>query len=251
MATGRLEGLVCLVTGASRGIGAAIARKAAEEGALVAVNYSGSTEQARALVRSLHEQGYRALSVQADVSRSDEVEKMFEVTEQELGPVDLLVNNAGVSLRALLTETSEEQWERIIGVNLKGAYLCCRRALPSMICQKYGRIVNIASVQGISGASCEAAYAASKGGLITLTKSLASEVGPSGILVNSIAPGPISTDMLRTGLSQEDLELLTAEIPAGRLGDPGEIAAACAYLLSPEAGYINGQILTIDGGWKL
>lgn len=247
----RLEGLVCLVTGASRGIGAAIARKAATEGAMVALNYSTSTEQAMELARSLHNQGCRVLPVQSDVSRTEEVEAMFQVIEDQLGTVDLLVNNAGVSLRSLITETSEEQWERIMGVNLKGAYLCCRRALPAMIRKKYGRIVNISSVQGLCGASCEAVYAASKGGLIALTKSLASEVGPSGIVVNSIAPGPVYTDMLRSELGNEDLEMLIEEIPVGRLGETDEIAAACIYLLSGEAGFINGQILTVDGGWKL
>lgn len=251
MTNKRLDGYVCLVTGAAKGIGRAIAIAAAREGACVVINYYTSQAEAHELEKMLKQEGCRALAVQADVSREKAVKGMFDYIEAQLGHVELLVNNAGISLRALLTETSETQWQKIMDTNLKGAFLCCQRALPAMIQKRHGRIVNISSVQGLCGASYESAYAASKGGLIALTKSLAAEVGPSGITVNALAPGPIKTSMLTSELDAEDCEYLKAQIPAGRFGDPEEIASACIYLMSREAGYINGLTLTIDGGWKI
>lgn len=246
-----LKGRICLVTGASRGIGAAVARAVAAEGAGVAVNYFSSEREALLLVDELKALGVPALAVQGDVGSEADVEAIFKNIETELGQVDMLINNAGISLRALVTETSTAQWQKVMDTNLKGAFLCCRRALPHMIRQRFGRIVNIASVWGINGAACEAVYAASKGGLISLTKSLAKEVGPSGINVNAVSPGPVETDMLRKELDNEERNNLAAEIPAGRLGYPEEVASACVYLLSRHSSYINGQVLTIDGGWKI
>lgn len=244
-----LQGKVCLITGASRGIGAAIARSAAQRGAAVAVNYLNSDKQAAHEVEAIRRMGARAIAVGADVSSPAGVDKLFLQVEQELGPVDLLVNNAGRSLQKLVTHTSDNEWDETINTNLKGPFLCCRRALPHMIRQHSGRIVNIASIWGMAGASCESIYAASKGGLVLFTRSLAKEVGPSGITVNAIAPGPVDTDMLRGELSTQECQDLAREIPLGRLGCPEEVASLCVYLLGESASYITGQVIAVDGGW--
>jgi 3-oxoacyl-[acyl-carrier protein] reductase len=249
MINGSLQNKVCLVTGSSRGIGAAIARAAASQGAAVAINYRSSRQQAEVLVEELRDFGYPAIAVQADVGSSSDVERMYTTVEQELGPVSLLVNNAGASLRELATHTSDEQWEQVMNTNLKGPFLCCRRALPYMIRSRWGRIVNMASIWGLLGSSCESVYAASKGGLVLFTKSLAKEVGPSGVTVNALAPGPIGTKMLAEELTVEEMQDLAEQIPLGRLGNPEEVAAICVFLLSSGASYINGQVIAVDGGW--
>ncbi len=241
---------VCLITGASRGIGREIARAAAAQGIDVAINYYSSKHEAVKLEKELQAQGLNAIAVQADVGCEKDVEKMFSLIESKLGPVNMLINNAGISLRALITETTEVQWQKVMDTNLKGPFLCCRRALPDMIGKKFGRIINIASIWGITGASYEAVYAASKGGLLAMTKSMAVELGPSGITVNAVAPGPIQTDMLQGELSMQEIQNLANEIPLGRLGFPEEIASTCVYLLSSKAAFINGQVISIDGGWK-
>jgi len=246
-----LQGSICLVTGASRGIGAAIAQAVSRRGARTVINYLNSANKALELQDKLNQEGHWAWALQGDVSDPGEVERIFTTIEQRWGAVDILINNAGTDLRALVTETSDADWQRVMDVNLKAPFLCSRRALPNMIRQRQGRIINISSVFGICGAAFESAYAASKGGLIAFTKSLASELGPSGITVNAIAPGPIETDMLHTELNPAELQNLSQEIPLGRLGKPEEIAAACLYLLSPGSGFITGQVITIDGGWKL
>ncbi|MEN6327977.1 MAG: SDR family oxidoreductase [Syntrophomonas sp.] len=245
-----LQGNVCLVTGAARGIGQGIARALAMEGAKLAINYHNSESEAVKLMEELRKIGVPALAIKADVSRESDVEMMFARVENELGEVSMLVNNAGISLRALLPDTSVQQWDRVIDTNLKGPFLCCRRALPNMIRQQFGRIVNVASIWGLRGAACESVYAASKGGLIALTKSLARELAPSGITVNAVAPGPITTDMLFQELDEEERVMLAEQIPANRLGRVEDVAAACAYLLSKEASYVNGQILSVDGAWN-
>ncbi|KUG03723.1 3-oxoacyl-acp reductase [hydrocarbon metagenome] len=245
-----LQGKVCLVTGAARGIGAAVARAAAARGARVAVNYYSSHNEAMTLIAELEEYGYHALALQADISNEQEVSRLFAEIRSNMGEVDLLVNNAGLNLRSLVQDTSAAEWDRLMSVNLRGAFLCCKEVLPYMIRKQYGRIVNIASSQGIDGASFEAVYAASKGGLIAFTKSLGSEVAPSGITVNAIAPGPVATNMIYSQLDEEDMRTLLDELPAGRLAAPEEIASACVFLLSRDAAYINAQVLCIDGGWK-
>ncbi len=245
-----LRGMVCLVTGASRGIGRAIAVAAKTAGADVAVNYFRSEKAAADLAAQLDGPGGRVIIVKADVSDSEQVDFMFNQVERRLGTVDLLVNNAGVAFKGLLTDTGDEDWARLIAVNLTGPFLCSRRALPSMVKKRFGRIVNIASMQGVCGASCEAAYAASKGGLIALSKSLAAEAGPSGITVNAIAPGPVMTDMLLADLDEEEMAGLLSLLPAGRWGQPEDIARACLFFLSPHNSYINGSVLAVDGGWK-
>lgn len=242
---------VCLVTGGSRGIGAAIVTALATEGVAVALNYHHSESAAGKLAEQLEAKGCRVLAVQADISKAVEVEEMFHQVEEQFGQVGWLVNNAGISLRGLLQDTSEDQWDELMGVNLKGAFLCIRRALPGMIRRRHGSIVNIASIWGQQGAAFESVYSASKGGLIALTRSLAAEAGPSGIRVNALAPGPIATDMLRAEMSMEELTGLADEMPLGRLGKPEDVAAACVFLLSKQAAYINGQVITVDGGWKI
>jgi len=245
-----LKGQVCLITGGGRGIGAAVARATALRGARVAINYHHSRTEAEDLAAELRGQGCTALAMPGDISREEDVHRLFQGIRTALGTVDLLVNNAGVSLRNLVQDTSMAEWDRVINVNLKGAFLCCREALPGMIRKRYGRIVNIASIQGVAGASFESVYAASKGGLIAFTKSLAGEAGPSGITVNAIAPGPVATEMIYSQLSEEDMKSLLAEMPQGRMVLPEEIAAACVFFLSREAASINAQVLCIDGGWK-
>jgi 3-oxoacyl-[acyl-carrier protein] reductase len=215
------------------------------------INYHSSQQQAIQLLGELTEQGYQVMAIQADVSQSREVEAMFAQIETEWGSIDLLVNNAGISLKGLLTETSEEEWQQVMDINLKGAFLCSRQALPAMIKKRFGRIVNIASIWGLRGASCEAVYAAAKGGLIALSRSLAAELGPSGICVNALAPGPVQTDMLNQELDPDEMTALAADIPLGRLATPKDIASVCLFLLSPAAAYINGQVIGLDGGWKV
>ncbi len=242
---------VCLVSGGSRGIGAMIAQKVAGCGAAVAVAYHQSVDAALAVVDEINGRGGKAIGIQADISKRDQVERMFSGIEGELGTVDMLVNNAGISQHGLLIDTSDEEWQEIMDVNLKGPFLCCRRALPAMMEKRCGRILNIASVWGERGASCEAVYAASKGGLIALTKSLALEVGPWGITVNALAPGPIESGMLLADLNCEEIAGLAKEIPVGRLGRKEDIAAASLFILSEQSGFVNGSVLTIDGGWKV
>ncbi|RPF46977.1 3-oxoacyl-[acyl-carrier protein] reductase [Thermodesulfitimonas autotrophica] len=244
-----LRGKVAIVTGSSRGIGAAIARELARYGASVAVNYRSSAAAAARVAAACREYGARALAFQADIADPEAVEKLFAAVEESLGPVEILVNNAGTGLRRLVVETTDAEWHQLIAVNLSGAFYCSRRALGSMIRRRWGRIINIASVFGLTGAAYEAAYAAAKGGLIAFTKSLAREVGSAGITVNAVAPGPVESDMLREGLSPEELAALAAEIPSGRLGKPEDIARACVFLASPAASFINGQVLCLDGGW--
>lgn len=246
-----LKGHICLVTGASRGIGAEIARAVAAAGALTVINYHASEGEALQLQEELTDRGCQAMAVRADISNNHEVEAMFADIERKWGTVDLLVNNAGVSLKRLLTETTEAEWERVMDINLKGAFLCSRRALPAMINNRFGRIVNIASVWGLRGASCEAAYAASKGGMIALSRSMAAELGLSGINVNAIAPGPVQTDMLNQELDEDEMTALTEEIPLGRLASPGDVASVCLFLLSSAASFVSGQVIGLDGGWKV
>jgi len=243
-----LAGKVCLVTGASRGIGANIARELAGQGVAVAVNYRHSVREAQQLEAEINQIG-KGIAVQGDVSSRQQVDAMYKQIESTLGPVNLLVNNAGVSLRGLFQDVTEEEWQQVIDTNLKGPFLCCQRAFPHMLKQGYGRIVNIASIWGIAGASCESVYAASKGGLIALTRSLAKELGPSGITVNAIAPGAIQTDMLNRELDKGEIQALQDNIALGRLGRGQDITGVCSFLLSPQADYINGQVITVDGGW--
>ncbi len=239
---------VALVTGSSRGIGRAVALELAREGYDVCVNYLQHREAAESLVSQLQEMGREAIAVQADVADSRAVEYMVRQTEDALGPVTLLVNNAGISWYGLFQDTDDSTWDRVLAVNLTGARNMARAVLPRMISEKAGCIINISSMWGLRGASCEVAYACSKAAIIGLTRSLALEVAPSGIRVNCVAPGCIETDMVRV-LGPETRDMLIGETPLGRLGAPEDIAHAVAFLASEKASFLTGQVLGADGGF--
>ena len=236
-----------LITGASRGIGAQCALTFAREGYDVALNYCRSEEKALALVREIEALDVRACAVQADVADSMQVKRMFETVRAELGTVDVLVNNAGVAHVGLLTDMTDDEWRRVIDTDLSGTFYCCREALSDMIRAHSGVIVNIASMWGEVGASCEAAYSAAKAGVIGLTKALAKEVGPSGVRVNAVSPGVVMTDMM-AGFSDEDVAALKEETPLIQLGMPEDIADAVIFLASDKARFITGQVLSVNGG---
>ena len=237
-----------LVTGSSMGIGRAIAVELAREGWAVCVNYLEHREAAEDLVRLLRAEGWEAIAVRADVSDRDAVEAMVRTAQAELGPIELLVNNAGISYQGLFQDTSNEIWDRTLAVNLTGARNAAQAVLPHMLSEKRGCIVNISSMWGLRGASCEVAYACSKAAIIGLTRSLALELAPSGIRVNCVAPGCIETDMVRV-LGEETRAMLVEETPLGWLGTPEDIAHAVAFFASEKASFLTGQVLTADGGF--
>jgi 3-oxoacyl-[acyl-carrier protein] reductase len=236
---------VALITGASRGIGRAIASSLASDGWAVAINYKRSKDAAEALARELG-----GIAVQADVGSSAEVSAMFGDVEAKLSAVSLLVNNAGTSYYGLLSDMTDEDWSEMLQTNLTGAFNCCRAAIPAMVRAKRGCIINVASMWGEVGASCEAAYSATKAGLIGLTKALAKELGPSGIRVNAVSPGCIETDMMARFTPEDKAEMID-ETPLERLGAPEDIAAAVSWLSSDKASFITGQIIGVSGGFVI
>lgn len=238
------------VTGASRGIGRAIAKQLALDGYRVGVNFLKEEERANVLVNELRAAGYDALAVQADVSDAAAVTAAIRMVEREFSPIDLLVNNAGISQQDLFQYTDAALWRRLFAVNVDGAYNSIQAVLPDMIARQSGNIVNISSMWGLRGASCEVGYSATKAAIIGLTRSLAMELAPSGIRVNCVAPGVIHTDMVDQ-LSQETIDSLREQTPIGRLGTPEDIAQAVAFLASENASFITGQVLTADGGFIL
>lgn len=239
---------VALVTGSSRGIGRAVAARLAHDGYAVGVNYYERRDKADELVSQLTAEGCRALAVQADVSKRTEVDAMVHTIEAAFGPVTLLVNNAGVAGQALFQDVADELWNRYFAVNLNGARNTIQAVLPHMLHEKNGAIVNISSIWGQHGASCEVTYSCTKHAIIGLTRSLAMELAPSHIRVNCVAPGVIDTDMVQV-LGAETLRELAEQTPLGRLGTPQDIANAVAFLASEQASFITGQILTVDGAF--
>ena len=236
-----------LITGASRGIGAAAARLFAENGDRVFLNYRHSQEAVRKLCEELTAQGGEVYPIQADVSDSQAVKTMFDTLHSNGISIDVLVNNAGMAQTKLFTDLTDEDWHTMINTNLSSVFYCCRAALPDMIRRHNGRIINITSIWGQIGGSCEVHYSAAKAGIIGLTKALAKEEGLSGITVNAVAPGVIQTDML-SPYTAEDLQALRDETPTGTLGTPEDVARAVLFLASPDSAFITGQVLGINGG---
>jgi 3-oxoacyl-[acyl-carrier protein] reductase len=243
-------GRVALITGGSRGIGKAIALRLAADGHVVVVNYSSNSTAAADVVAQVESAGGRAISVRADVSDPDQVEGLFDTVGTEVGSVDVLVNNAGITRDNLLLRMSHEDFESVIQTNLGSAFLCTKASLRGMLKSKWGRIISIASVAGISGNAGQANYAASKAGMIAFSKSIAKEVGSRGITSNVVAPGYIETDMT-DALGENVKESASSAIALGRFGQPEEVAEAVGFLASDASSYITGQVLAVDGGITL
>lgn len=242
-----LSGKVALVTGASRGLGRAVAIKMASLGAGVAVNYLSNDTEAANVAKTIERRGGEVLLVKADVSDSEAVKNMVRQVTDKWGKIDILVNNAGITKDTLLPRMSEAAWDEVMNTNLRGAYLCTKFALRSMMEQPGGRIINIASLAGITGNMGQANYSASKGGLIAFTKAVAREVGSRNITANVIAPGFFVTDMTDK-LPQEAKDMILSRIPLKRFGTPEDLAELAAFLASEKAGYITAQVICIDGG---
>lgn len=239
-----------VVTGASRGIGAAVAAALAARGLRVAVCCRENLEKAEAVCAGIRAAGGTALPFAANVADAAGVAALFAQVEERLGTPLVLVNNAGIARQKLFTDLTEADWDEMMGVCAKGTFLCCRAALPGMIRAKWGRIVNVSSMWGQTGASCEVDYSAAKAAVIGLTKALAKEEGPSGVTVNCVAPGAVETDML-AAFSPQDKAALAEDTPLCRLGRPEDVAAAVAFLCTEEAGFITGQVLGVNGGFVI
>ncbi len=236
-----------LVTGGSRGLGKATAMELAQAGYDIAICYAGNASAADSTVEACKSNGVKAAAFKCDVADKSQVEQLFAQIRDVLGPVDILVNNAGITKDGLLLRMSEEDFDKVMAVNVKGAFLCSQAALKDMIRAKQGRIINISSVVGIAGNAGQANYAASKAGLIGLTKSIAKEYGGKGIRCNAIAPGFIMTDMTES-LPINVREEYLKQIAARHFGRPEDVAALAAFLASEKAEYINGQVISVDGG---
>jgi 3-oxoacyl-[acyl-carrier protein] reductase len=241
---------IALVTGASRGIGREIALELARTGHAVAVNYSRSSEAAAGVVEEIEASGGRATAVQADVGDADAVDAMVARITEELGPIEVLVNNAGITRDGLLLRMSADDFDTVIETNLRSVFLCSKAVLRSMMRAKWGRIITIGSVSGVYGNAGQANYSAAKAGLMGFSRSLAKEIGSRGITVNVVAPGFIVSDMTAE-LGDDAMKRATQQISLGRLGRPEEVASAVGYLASDDAGYITGHTLVIDGGMAL
>lgn len=242
-----LDGRHALVTGASRGIGRAVALAFAAEGASVALNFAGNVAAAEAVRAEIESAGGKAILVPADVSDENAVEDMVKTVTEAFGSIDILVNNAGITRDGLLLRMKEEDWDAVLNTNLKGVFLCTKAVSKFMMKKRYGRIVNMASVVGVTGNASQANYAAAKAGVIGFTKATAKELASREITVNAIAPGFIRSDMTDV-LPDKVKEAMLAEIPLGRAGEPADVAKAALFLASDQAAYITGQVLKVDGG---
>lgn len=243
----KLEGKTAVVTGASRGIGRAIALQLAKEGADVVVNYSGNEQKANEVVLEIKQLGRKSIAIQANVSSSEQVDAMIKKTIETFGQIDILVNNAGITRDMLLMRMKEEDFDAVIETNLKGVFLCTKAVTRPMLKKRSGRIINIASVVGLMGNPGQANYVAAKAGVIGLTKTTAKELASRGITVNAVAPGFIETEMTET-LKEEFKAELIKQIPLASLGKPEDIAKMVAFLCSDDASYVTGQTINVDGG---
>ena len=237
-----------IITGASRGIGRSSAIAFAEAGDAVVLGYRSSEEQASSLAKELRKRGAEVLPLYVDVSNTASVKLFFEKAFLHFGRIDVLVNNAGIARQQLLTDVTDEDWKEIMETNAGGVFRCCREVVPYFLQHHSGCIVNVSSMWGISGASCESVYSASKSAVIGFTKALAKELGPSGIRVNCVAPGVIDTDM-NAALSAETKTELADMTPLGRIGRSEEVANVIRFLATEEASFVTGQTLTVDGGF--
>lgn len=238
---------VALITGASRGIGRVIAETMAKAGYDIAICYSGNESAAQETISLCKKHGVQAMYVKADVSNSEDVANMFSEVKSLLGPVDVLVNNAGITKDGLLLRMTEEDFEKVVDINLKGAFLCTKAAIKDMLRAKKGSIINITSIVGVTGNAGQANYSASKAGLIGFTKSVAKEYGSKGITVNAVAPGFIQTAMTDS-LPEEVKEAYLKQIPLGRFGTPEDVASVVEFLASEKAAYVTGQVIEVTGG---
>jgi len=239
-----------IVTGASKGIGRAIAELFAFNGYNVVANYNNSKEEALSLISYLKSSGLSAELFKADVSSRAEVDEMVDFCLDRFGGLDVLLNNAGISQSQLFTDITEREWDNMMNVNLKGVFNCSQSVLRHMLPAKKGKIINISSMWGLVGGSCEVHYSAAKAGVIGLTKALAKELGPSNIQVNCIAPGVIQTEML-SEYSENDIDSLICETPLMRIGQPRNIAHSALFLSGPESDFITGQVLSVNGGFVI
>lgn len=245
-----LEGKIAIITGGSRGIGREIALTLAGYGATVVVNYNGSKEKAQEVVDTIKSQGKEAIAIKASVSDSKEVESMIKEVMDQFGRIDILVNNAGITKDNLMMKMTEEDFDAVIDTNLKGTFYCMKQVYRIMLKQRYGRIINMSSVTGVIGNAGQVNYAASKAGVIGMTKSLARELGSRGITVNAVAPGFIETEMTDV-LSDKVKEEIANQIPLKRMGAVKDVAETVAFLASDKASYITGQVLHVDGGMAM
>ncbi|ELC8350356.1 3-oxoacyl-[acyl-carrier-protein] reductase [Clostridium perfringens] len=242
-----LKDKVAIVTGGTRGIGRAIALKLADHGANIVINYRNSDKEAEELKVILEEKGVKVLTVKCDISNFEDSKNLMDKCKEVFGKIDILVNNAGITKDTLIMRMKEEDFDNVIDVNLKGTFNCAKHASAIMLKQRFGKIINMTSVVGIAGNAGQVNYAASKAGVIGLTKSLAKELGSRGITVNAVAPGFINTDMTAS-LSEKVKEEASKNIPLKRLGDPEDVANLVGFLASDAANYITGQVINVDGG---
>ena len=241
------DGRVSLITGGSRGIGKAIALQFANQGVQVAVNYISNKAAADEVVKLIEDQGSSAVTVQGDVTKGEDVERIFTTTAETLGPVEILVNNAGIISDSLLMRMSDDDWDSVIDLDLRSIFLCTREAIRTMLRNRWGRIINIGSVVGLRGNSGQANYAAAKAGMVGFTQSIAKEVASRNITVNCVAPGYVETDIVED-LPKELKQSIMDRVPIGRFGYPEEIAGMVGFLASEAASYVTGQAIAVDGG---